>query len=154
MTIAASWRLLTDRWEKLVLAVDLLFLPAAKILSWIFGVALLVVSAMTVLRVGAVGTGSSVRWSLLAISVVHIGLMATRRYVAAFRITSVELCLAGFALLGALYPDPASGHPLFSFRTAFYVWIFGGSLIAVAFWMCNRAVSKFRPNHAVIPNTR
>ncbi|MBI4802300.1 MAG: hypothetical protein HY796_07225 [Elusimicrobia bacterium] len=91
---------------------------------------------------------------LFAVVAVQIWLMLSKRYIAAFRLASVEVAITAFALFSSLYPPPdAAFVPLLPFKLAFWVWLFGGSTLTTAAWVCHKAAKAIKYGSPTQDNT-
>lgn len=85
---------------------------------------------------------------LLGITAIQLFSMLSKRYVAAFRLASVELVIPIGVLFFSLYPPIPGGYaePLLPFGLAFWVWLLGGSALTTAAWVCHKAAKDIKYN--------
>ena len=82
--------------------------------------------------------------TIYAIIAIQICLLILKKYVASFRFAIIEISVYAFVFLVYLYPDPHNSTQHVSFNIAIYLWFLGGSVLAIAGWICHKAILEIK----------
>ena len=127
----------------------------AKWISWLVCPWILIWNWYKIFRFGFPTSGSIVVTVIIfAIVAFYVWLMLTRKYVFAFGLAIGQLVIITMVLFFALYPPIPGGYlePLVDFKFAIWIWLFGGSILTTAMWVCYKAIKEIthstnKPSH-------